>query len=362
MSTSSTSTPRSHHYESKIPGGKLVVADIETSNNRLSKVTISGDFFLDPDDAFEVLGPALEGASVSEDVSALESRLSLAVQDFPDLIMDGFTLHDVASVVRRAVVDATDFTDFVWDVIYPTTFSMAMNIALDETLLKEVEAGRRGPTVRFWDWGTESNALLGVFQSVKNEVNVEALQQRGMTLVRRMTGGGTMLMDGDNTITYSLVAPLSLVEGLSYADAYEYIDRWVIAGLKHLGVNAWYAPLNDITSDRGKLGGAAQKRTPKAFVHHICLCYDIDGDKLNDVLRVGKVKLADKGIRSANKRVDPLSRQTGLPRKDIIDSLIQTFLSRYDGRRSQLTEDEIARASQLVAEKYENDAWTYRLP
>ncbi len=362
MTTSSTTGPRSHHFESKIPGGKLVVADVETSQNHLTKVTISGDFFLDPDEAFEVLGPALVGASISEDVSALEARLHHALEEFPDLMLDGFTLHDVASVVRRAVVDATDFTDFTWDVIYPRTFSMAMNIALDETLLKQVESGQRGSTVRFWDWGTESNALLGVFQSVKNEVNVEALQRRGMTLVRRMTGGGTMLMDGDNTITYSLVAPLSLVDGLTYGDAYEYIDRWVIVGLQHLGVNAWYVPLNDITSDKGKLGGAAQKRTHKAFVHHICLCYDIDGEKLNDVLRVGKVKLADKGIRSANKRVDPLSRQTGLPRKEIIDSLIQTFVSRYDARRSELSEEEITQATQLVAEKYGNDAWTYRLP
>ena len=49
------------HGEYKVPGGKLVVADVEVTDGRLSRVAVSGDFFLEPDDALEVIDRALTG-------------------------------------------------------------------------------------------------------------------------------------------------------------------------------------------------------------------------------------------------------------------------------------------------------------
>ena len=51
------------------------------------------------------------------------------------------------------------------------------------------------------------------------------------------------------------------------------------------------------------------------MLHHVTMAYDIDADKMLDVLRIGREKLSDKGIKSARKRVDPLRRQTGMPRR-----------------------------------------------
>jgi lipoate-protein ligase A len=74
-----------------------------------------------------------------------------------------------------------------------------------------------------------------------------------------------MFIEPDNTITYSLYAPESLVAGLSFAQSYPFLDDWVIGTLTgDLGLAAWYQPLNDIASGQGKIGGAAQKRRARA--------------------------------------------------------------------------------------------------
>src|SRR5699024_8628874 len=141
--------------------------------------------------------------------------------------------------------------------------------------------------------------------------------------------------------TYSVYAPESLVAGLSYEQSYEYLDRWVLAALKEHDVDAWYVPINDITSTGGKIGGAAQKRRGGAVLHHVTMSYDIDADMMTQVLRIGKVKISDKGLRSAKKRGDPLRRQPGAPREQLIDTLKSVFSSRYGAEEVELSDSDL---------------------
>ena len=130
---------------------------------------------------------------------------------------------------------------------------------------------------------------------------------------------------------------------MSFADSYAYLDEWVITGLKSLGIDAFYQPLNDITSAKGKIGGAAQKRLGNgALLHHATMSYDMDGEKMVQVLRIGREKMSDKGTTSAAKRVDPLRSQTGLPRAEIIERLKQTFTGLYGATEGHVTADELA--------------------
>ena len=84
-------------------------------------------------------------------------------------------------------------------------------------------------------------------------------ERYGITVSRRVTGGGTMFMEPGNCITYSLVIPTALVEGMSFEQSYHYLDQWVMEVLEKLGIKAKYVPLNDITSEFGKIGGAARR-------------------------------------------------------------------------------------------------------
>ncbi|QIQ01827.1 lipoate--protein ligase family protein [Streptomyces liangshanensis] len=350
------------HGEYKVPGGKLVVVDLDTADGVLRGVRVAGDFFLEPDEAIKAIDAALEGAPVDTEAEALASRIDAALP--PGTVMYGLTSEGIAVAVRRALARATDWTDYDWQVIHAAPESPALHMALDEVLTTEVAAGRRPPTLRIWEWGAPA-VVIGSFQSLRNEVDPAGAERHGITVVRRISGGGAMFIEPGNTITYSLSVPEALVKGLTFADSYAYLDDWVLGALGDLGVKAWYQPLNDIATDAGKIAGAAQKRIVSgrgAVLHHVTMAYDIDADKMLDVLRIGREKLSDKGTRSAKKRVDPLRRQTGLSREAVIERMITSFRGRYGLTEGRVTEEEMARARELAATKFGSRAWTARVP
>ena len=213
-----------HHFEIKVPHGKLVVVDVSVEDGRITGTQVSGDFFLEPDEAYEALGPALEGASISETTAELQARIDKALARIDDVALHGFSTNDVAVAVRRAVSGGTDFTDHEWEIIHPGPLPTRVNVALDELMLDQVAAGTRGPTLRFWEWEDKAT-VIGSYQSYVNEVEPEGVEKYGIQVVRRISGGGAMFMEGGNCITYSLYVPGSLVAGLSYEDSYAYLDQ-----------------------------------------------------------------------------------------------------------------------------------------
>ena len=252
--------------------------------------------------------------------------------------------------------------DHDWHLVHIEPQAPALHMALDDVMLDEVAAGRRPPTLRIWEWAGPA-VVMGRFQSLRNEVDVEAAARHGIDVVRRISGGGAMFIEPGNTITYSVLAPQSLVEGMSFEEAYAHMDAWVIEALAGLGIRAWYQPLNDITSDAGKIAGAAQTRRRGAVLHHVTMAYDIDAGKMMEVLRIGREKLSDKGTTSAGKRVDPLRSQTGLPRAEVIAHMVETFGRRHGGLvRDVLHPDEAGRALALARERFSTPEWTALLP
>lgn len=348
------------HGEYKVPGGKLVVADLAVVGGLLTDVSVSGDFFLEPDEALLDINRALTG--LPEDTPAMDLAAAVTAALPADAVLFGFSADAVAITVRRALAKATSWTDHHWNIIGPTVLPTEINVALDEVLTEEVGAGRRNPTLRFWDW-EEPSAVIGSFQSYRNEVDPDGVAKHGIKVVRRISGGGAMFMEAGNCITYSLYLPQTLVDGLSFADSYPFLDAWVMAALEKLGITAFYVPLNDIATDQGKIGGAAQKRLANGvMLHHVTMSYDIDAGKMVEVLRIGKEKLSDKGTRSAKKRVDPLRRQTGLARTAIIDAMMDVFTERYGATASGLTDAELATARERVGAKFGTEEWLHRVP
>ena len=248
-----------------------------------------------------------------------------------------------------------------WQLIGPLDISANENLALDEVLTERVGRGERKPTLRMWKW-TAPAVILGRFQSVQNEINEDVARANGVEIVRRITGGGAILALPDGAISYSIYVPDDFVQGMSFAESYEMFDSWVIGALGELGVNAWYQGLNDITSDAGKLGGAAQARKHGAVLHHTAIAYGMNQELLGQVLRVGKEKLSDKGIRSAEKRVGPLQQQTQLDREDIVHHFIGYFRSQFGLTDDVLTAEEDAEMRRRAKETFASREWVYFLP
>ncbi|MFT4148000.1 MAG: biotin/lipoate A/B protein ligase family protein [Micrococcaceae bacterium] len=349
-----------YHGEYKVPDGKFIVVEFDVEKDTFRNFSLSGDFFLEPDEALEAINGAFEGASIHDSREKLVKLINSSVPRHT--YFTGFTPDSVVSAVRRALKKSTTWDQHDFAVIPASEMSAEMNVALDQVICDEIAAGKRGPTLRFWTWNSAA-VVIGSFQSFVNEVDPEGLKEHDVSVVRRISGGGAMFMEPGNCITYSIYVPETLVDELSFEDSYAFLDQWVMDAFASLGINAFYKPLNDIATDQGKIGGAAQKRFANGVVlHHVTMSYDIDADKMMEVLRIGKTKISDKGIKSAKKRVDPLKRQTGKTRQELIDYLKNFFLENYNATEDRLTEEELAEAKKLCEEKFETEEWTKRVP
>jgi lipoate---protein ligase len=264
-------------------------------------------------------------------------------------------------VASGTVPDEERWRAYGWRLLPQVARPPLINMALDEVLTERVGRGERPPTLRIWGW-TGRCVVLGRFQSVRNEVNEEAARRHDVAIVRRISGGGAMFIEPEGAITYSIYAPEAMVRGLSFPESYAFFDAWVVDALRALGIDAWYAPLNDITSAGGKIGGAAQARRHGAVLHHTTMAYQMNVGLMTQILRIGQEKLSDKGVTSADKRVGPLRQQTDLPRDVIIEHMIAHFGTQVGLTPDEVTPDELEEAERLVRERFGTKEWIYFLP
>lgn len=256
---------------------------------------------------------------------------------------------------------APSLRDLGWDVMEPSPQPAHMHMALDEVLLERVIAGRRRPVMRLWEW-IEPALVIGSHQSVMNEVDAAAAKEHGFVITRRLSGGGTMLCERDRTITFSLYLPENAVAGISFRKSYALLDEWCVSAFNELGVPASYREINDIVSPRGKIAGAAQARRRGFVLHHTTIAHTMDVDLMPRLIRVGRERVAERGVRSAEKAVSPLTWFTSLSCREVARHLHDHFRREFSARPVQLSDEELGAARDLVALKYGTQAWINRLP
>ncbi len=420
----------------KQPDGKLISATIAATNGdnlEIGEVSFDGDFFADDDlgtDAsLEPVERALAGMPLALSLQDYQERIAQAIPS--NLHLEGTDARALALAVRRAAgkltgaqagvpavemsghegdgpraaktvslpADAFDTGNLTspslsWEelkkrwnsldlaIVEPQTsveqpFEPAMQMAVDEVIAERTRKGHMPPLIRFWEWASPA-VIIGLFQSLSAEVNMQAAQERGITVVRRITGGGAMFVEPGNTITYSLTVPRSFIDGLESEDAYRLCEAWAIGALRSVGIKAAHAPLNDVVSPMGKIGGAAQRRYPQenggaaqrrypkenggAVLHHTTMAYDIDAVAMTHVLRPHQEKLAAHAVKSAAKRVDPMKSQSGMSRREIMDAMARYAHEFVPSARSyRLPADVLEEARELAISKYSNPQWTARI-
>ena len=170
-----------------------------------------------------------------------------------------------------------------------------------------------------------------------------------------------MVVEPLRTITYSLIVPESVVEGLSFRQSFAFLDMWVIRALRALGIPARYRPINDIVSPTAKIGGAAQCRRRRAVLHHVTMAYAMEGEMMWRLLRPEQPKFTDKSVASAVKKVSPLSEFTTLAQPVLREQLAAAFAGMYRCRPSAVTQEEEVEARRRVAEKFATKEWRYRV-
>lgn len=187
-----------------------------------------------------------------------------------------------------------------WRLINSGIMTGAMNMAVDEAVMLAVSRGLVPPTIRFYQWSPPAISL-GYFQSLEKEIDLPACQRAGIDVVRRLTGGRSVLHHRE--FTYSLAAPEGdpKVAG-SVLQSYLSISSGLLKGLAGLGVQAeltartksqevnsaacfdapsWY----ELVVQGKKLVGSAQTRRNGCLLQHGSVPVQADPDLLFSILR-----------------------------------------------------------------------------
>lgn len=236
------------------------------------------------------------------------------------------------------------------------------NMGLDEAILGSVSAKLCLPTLRLYGWKPEAISI-GYFQGARDEVDVGACKLQGVDLVRRITGGGAVFHADE--VTYSIVVPEghALAPG-SILESYGIICAGVVAGLKSLGLDAEFAPINDLVCGERKISGNAQTRRLGCLLQHGTILLKVDVDRMFSLLKVPKEKALGRMISDAKARVTSLEEKLGrtVGFDEVRQALASGFASALglDLEPETPAADELALAHKLATEKFSTEAWTFR--
>ncbi len=242
-----------------------------------------------------------------------------------------------------------------WRVISTGVFDAFRNMALDEAISEAITNGSSEATIRFYEW-KPSAVSIGYFQSLEREVNAEACKRYGVDVVRRRTGGGAVYHDTEGEITYSVIAK-EAVFPKGIIESYREICGWIVEGLANLGISAHFHPINDIIVNGKKISGNAQTRRNGILLQHGTVLYKVDVEKMFSVLRVGAEKISDKIIQSVKERVTSVYDQEPVAKEELRNALVKGFTKGKDSFMGSYSKKELARADELVRERYKTDAW-----
>ena len=237
-------------------------------------------------------------------------------------------------------------------------FDAYTNMALDEVLCDKLSKGETDPVIRLYRW-KPSAVSIGYFQGIGNEVDLKKCQKEGIDVVRRRTGGGAVFHSNEGEITYSIMAPENLFSK-NIIESYREVCEIVINGLRKLGIESNFAPINDIISNERKISGNAQTRKNGVFLQHGTILYSVDVEKMFSYLTVDKTKISDKLIKSVKKRVTSISNENSkLTLDDLENALIKAFSDKFEVYESNYSKEELKLAKELANKKYSSKEWNH---
>ena len=208
------------------------------------------------------------------------------------------------------------------------------NLAFDEYCLENV----RKEEPYFFLWRNRPSVIVGLNQNVFSEVNLQYLDSHGITLARRVTGGGAVYHDLQN-LNYTIIGKEPSPEPVAEA-------------LRALGADVVMSGRNDMFVDGKKCSGYARRVSHGREIIHGTLMYDVDLETLTHVLDVPGSKMQAKGIASVRSRVCNLKDYLpGYGSLDELQAELQRILSDGDGEIG-LTPEDTGRIRLLAETKF----------
>lgn len=227
-----------------------------------------------------------------------------------------------------------------------------MNLALEEYILRNFDAK---DYLLFYI--NEPSIIIGRNQNTLEEINHDYVEDKGIHVVRRVSGGGAVYHDLGN-LNFSFLTDYDRKHLNNFAK----FTGPVIKVLNAMGVNAELSGRNDILAEGKKISGNAQYASVKRMLSHGTLLYDTDLSEVGRALNVKMSKIESKGHKSVRSRVANITEF--LDEKMSIEEFRSRLLKglydeRDDFETYHLTEEQWAKVRQLHDEKYNTWEWNF---
>ncbi|MGG2066755.1 lipoate--protein ligase [Bacillus sp. S14(2024)] len=228
-----------------------------------------------------------------------------------------------------------------------------INLAIEEYCVKNLNINE----TYLLFYINEPSIIIGKNQNTVEEINADYVREKGIHVVRRLSGGGAVYHDLGN-LNFSFITK---DDGDSFNNFKRFTEPVTIA-LGKLGINAELSGRNDILAEGRKISGNAQFATRGRMFSHGTLLFDSEIDHVVSALNVKMDKIQSKGIKSIRSRVANITEF--LNEKITIEEFKQLLLENiFEGESEiptyELTEEDWKEIYKISEERYRNWDWNY---
>ncbi|SCU31244.1 lipoate-protein ligase A [Staphylococcus xylosus] len=227
-----------------------------------------------------------------------------------------------------------------------------LNLAMEEYVLKNMPKDDS----YFLFYINRPSIIIGKNQNTIEEVNQSYIDEQGIDVVRRISGGGAVYHDTGN-LNFSFVTD---DDGNSFHNFQKFTEP-IVEALKSLGVDAKLSGRNDIQVGEAKISGNAMVKVKDRMFSHGTLMLNSELDEVQNALKVNPAKIKSKGIKSVRSRVANISEFLDEPID--IDKFKEIILKSIFGETQveeyKLTDEDWQKIEKLSNEKYRTWEWNY---
>jgi lipoate-protein ligase A len=225
------------------------------------------------------------------------------------------------------------------------------NLAAEEYVLKNFTDDV------FMLWRNDNAIIVGKHQNTLSEINLHYVKEKGIKVVRRISGGGAVFHDlGNLNFTF-----IRTGEEGNLVD-FKKFTLPIIEVLQKMGVNAKFEGRNDLTIEGKKFSGNAEHVWKSRTLHHGTILFSSVISDLTKALKVNPLKFRDKAVKSIRSRVTNVSEHLNekMDVTEFSNRVMKHIMEKYeDSVLYEFSDNDIKNIEKIRDDKFGKWEWNF---